>query len=820
TLLGGVALACLAGRAEAADARLRLSIPTRSYADALIDLGLQANISILGTANCGGDGRVSLSGRYTVPEALDRLLDGAPCRFTVVDARTVRILPAAPAAPATPPSREVPRAPALVAEIVVTATKRPAALDQLPAGVSAISRAQISTTRATDVGQTTGQLAGVLTTNLGPGRDKLLIRGLSDGAFTGRTRSTVSTYLDDAPINYNAPDPDLRLVDIDRVEVVRGPQGALYGSGSLAGIYRIVTSKPDLEDYRAGATAGVAWTKGGDRSHELEGYVSVPVVKDRLGVRIAAYEDLQGGYIDDVNLRLRNVDQTRRDGGRLAVRVRLDEHWRLDALAATQHLRSNDTQYVTQIISAGAGPGGGLSIGVEEGLPVSAPGERRNRVQEAHNNDFSYGGVTLEGDYDWGSIVSSTSYVHHVFSSQFDAFAAINPDDPQAPLNGVGGPQDLGVFTEATRSNILVQDLVVRSSGVGRFDWLFGIYAARTVEQNPSVLGVLSTGRKVMVAYTESRKDRQREYAVYGEGSYDFGGGWSATLGGRLFETRVHTTAQLDVIQPYGPRFFDQARTFSGFSPKISVQRQFSNGDLIYALVTEGYRPGGFNSSGFYAIRVSRTTFAPDRLRNYEAGLKLRRLDDRLTVRAAAYYDDWTNIQTDRYRASGLGYTANVGDARILGLEGEAAYDWPFGLSLQLNGLLSNSRVHNGNPDFDAPVTRDLPGVPNVSGGLLAVYERLLAGDLTLRLTGEASYVGRATLSFDTTKERRMGHYLRTEATAEIASGGWRATAYVTNLFDDEGDTFAYGNPFSFGQVRQFTPQRPRTIGVRLAAAF
>ncbi len=820
TLLGGVALACLAGRAEAADARLRLSIPTRSYADALIDLGLQANVSILGTANCGADGRVSLAGRYTVTEALARLLDGAPCRFTVVDARTVKILPATPQPRPQAPTRDVPATPVIVTEIVVTATKRPAALEQLPAGVSAISRDQISATRVADVGQTTGQLAGVLTTNLGPGRDKLLIRGLSDGAFTGRTRSTVATYLDDAPINYNAPDPDLRLVDIDRVEVVRGPQGALYGSGSLAGIYRIVTSKPDLESYHAGATAGIAWTKGGDRSHELEGYANIPLLKDRVGIRLAAYEDLQGGYIDDANLQLRNVDQTRRDGGRLALRVRFDDHWRLDALAATQHLRSNDTQYVTQGIPDPTGPSTVLGAAVEDGTPIAAPAQRRNRVQEAHNNDFSYGGVTLQGDYDWGSIVSSTSYVHHVFSSQFDAFAAIDPSDPTAPLTGVGGPQDLGVFTEATRGNILVQDLVLRSSGLGRFDWLFGLYAARTVEQNPSVLGVLSAGRKVRTAYTEMRKDRQREYAVYGEGSYELGDGWSATLGGRLFETRVHTTAQLDVIQPYGPRFFDQSRTFSGFSPKVSLQRQFGNGDLIYALMTEGYRPGGFNSSGFFAIRASRTTFAPDRLRNLEAGFKLRRLDDRLTVRAAAYYDDWTNIQTDRYRASGLGYTANVGDARIVGLEAEAGYDWPFGLSLQLNGLLSDSRVHNGNPDFDAPVTRDLPGVPDISGGLLAVYQRPLPGGLTLRLTGETSYVGRATLSFDTSKERRMGHYLRTEATAEIEAGPWRAMAYVTNLLDDQGDTFAYGNPFSFGQVRQFTPQRPRTIGLRLAAAF
>jgi iron complex outermembrane receptor protein len=735
---------------------------------------------------------VQLSGRHTLDEALTRLLADAPCTHRIVDARTVRIVARAPAREAAP-VREPARSPTVISEVVVTATKRPAALGRLPAGVSAISREQIRRTRASDVGQTTGQLAGVLTTNLGPGRDKLLIRGLSDGAFTGRTRSTVSTYLDDAPINYNAPDPDLRLVDIDRVEVVRGPQGALYGSGSLAGIYRIVTAKPDLQEPAFGASASLSSTRGGDPSREIDGYVSLPLVRDRIGIRLVAYEEVQGGYLDDVNLRIANVDQTRRDGGRLAIRVRFDDAWRLDALAATQHLRSNDTQYVTPDM-----PNGGM---------------RANRVREAHNNDFSYVGATISGDFTWGSVSSSLSYVHHVFSSQYDAGIG-------QPLALFGAPRtSLGAFVESTRSNMLVQDLVLRSTAAGRFDWLVGVYAARTLERSPSELQILSPGAASTV-YTERRRDRLSELAIYGEGSYDLGGGWSASLGGRLFESRTHTTADIFVSAPFEPRAFDQSRTFNGFSPKISLQREFTNGDLVYALISEGYRPGGFNSSGFFSIRPARAAFQSDRLRNYEIGVKLRRFDDRMTMRAAAYYDDWAGIQTDRYRQSGLSYTANVADARILGLEAEVGYDWEFGLSVKLNGLLSDSRIRNPNPDFQAPLTGDLPGVPKSSGGVLAVYERTLPNDLTMRLVGEASYVGRADLSFDATLPRRMGHYVRARLSAEVARDAWRLTAFVTNPLDDAGDTFAYGNPFSFGEVRQVTPQRPRAVGVRLAADF
>ena len=714
----------------------------------------------------------------------------------------MRITPYAAPPPVTAPVREAPRAPALVAELVVTATKRPAALDSLPGSVSAISGEQMSASGAVEVGQTVGQLAGVLTTNLGPGRDKLLIRGLSDGAFTGRARSTISTYLDDAPINYNAPDPDLRLVDVARIEVVRGPQGALYGSGAMGGIYRIVTRKPNLARAEFGATGSVSTTRGGDTSHEIEGYVSLPILRDHAAVRVVAYDDVQGGYLDNASLRITNVDQTRRRGGRLALRFQLDDHWQVDALAAAQHLRSDDTQYITTGRQSGGGP---------------APRDRVNRVRESHKNDFSHIGGTVQGDFGWGSLASSLSYVHHVFSSQYDASDAIG-DLFAAPQ------EDIGVYTEGSRADLLVQDLVIRSNATRRFNWLVGVYGAHTTERSPSSLAILSVGPVVSAAYAEARKDRRRDLAVYGEASYALAGGWSATVGGRLFETDVRTTADINVLLAgVGRRSFDRSRTFNGVSPKVSVQKTVGDGGLIYALVSEGYRPGGFNSSGFFPIRDNRALFGADHLRNYEVGAKLRGFDRRLTLRAAAYYDDWSHIQTDQYRPSGLSYTANVGDAQILGLEAELSYDWDFGLSLQLNGLISDSKISNPSADFSASgIVSELPGVPKISGGVLAVYRRPLTDSLTLRLVGEANYVGPAGLSFDSGLAPRMGHYLRARLSAEVASDLWRLTAFVTNPFDSASDTFAYGNPFSFsiGQVRQVTPQRPRTVGARLAVAF
>jgi outer membrane receptor protein involved in Fe transport len=746
---------------------------------------------------------------------LKRLLAGAPCKAQVVDTRTVRIVAATPPAAAAP-SHEPPRPPTLVDELVVTATKRPAALERLPAGVSALSREQITTTGAVDPTLTIGQLAGVLTTNLGPGRDKLLIRGLSDGSFTGRARSTVSTYLDDAPINYNAPDPDLRLVDIERIEVIRGPQGALYGSGAIAGIYRIVTRKPDPDEMEAGATAGVATTKGGDPSKEIEGYLNLPLADGRAALRVAAYEDLQGGYLDNVNPRATNVDGTRRNGGRAALRVKLSDNWRLDLIAANQHLRTDDTSYVIVPLPSPA---------PEAGETQMSPGVRPNNVREVHNNDFAHVAGTLDGGLGWANLTSSLAYVHHTYSSQYDARGA---DIDRL----TGEPASQGAYLESARIDMLVEDLVLRSARAGPLTWLVGAYAARTTEKTPSTLTVLGSPAASTI-YREARKDRLSELAVYGEGSYEFASGWTATLGGRLFRSRVHTSANVMIDAPAATVAFDARRTsegrrdVTGFLPKLSIQREFDGGDLVYALFSEGYRPGGFNTSGYLQIRDARTAFAPDRLRNYEVGTKLRGLGGRLAVRAAAYYDEWDNIQTDQYRPSGLSYTANAGDAHIYGLEGEVGYEWPFGLTLQLNGNLTDSKVINGNPDFPNPlfgskISDSLPGVPKVSGGVLAIYQRPLSDALTLRVIGQASYVGRASLSFDAGVPARMGHYLRARLAAELATDRWRAQLYVSNPFDDAGDTFAYGNPFTFSSqgVQQSTPQRPRTIGLRVGAAF
>ncbi len=186
-------------------------------------------------------------------------------------------------------------------------------------------------------------------------------------------------------------------------------------------------------------------------------------------------------------------------------------------------------------------------------------------------------------------------------------------------------------------------------------------------------------------------------------------------------------------------------------------------------------------------------------------------------MNAAAFYDVWTNIQTDQFRDTGLLYVANVGDAAIMGLEAEAGYVTG-GLSLQANALASRTRILRANPEFARQLAKGLPNAPNISFGLVSSYYHALNKDLSWRVTGAASYVGASRVTFDPALSSKMGDYVRLKFAAALSGRGWNAELFVTNPLDQLSNTFAFGNPFTFVQVDQSTPQRPLTIGLTLSA--
>lgn len=744
-------------------------------------------------------------------EALTRLLSGGRCSFAEVGDGAIRIklgplaLPKAlegvthdvPRRSAPQPSQTAPPPPSL-AEIVVTASRRPFLASRAPFAISALSGAQLSRSGGHDALSIASQIAGLTVTNLGAGRDKILLRGQSDGTFTGATQSTVPIYLDDLPVTYNAPDPDLRLVDVDRVEVLRGPQGSLYGAGSIGGLFRIVTRKPDLDAVSGTFSATGSSTGAGSFGSEVEGVLNLPLVPGRLAVRLVGYDEREDGWISDVRLGLRNVNASARSGGRVAVRLGLTPDWTLDVGLTHQSINLSDTQYANAAV-------GDL--------------KRANFAREPHDNDFDQAYATLDGQGEWGRMRGSAAVLRHRLDTTYDASLAL----PRF----ITSPVEPAAFDEARRIDLLVGDLAMSSPERGRFHWLLGAFGAAGTEADRLALSVVRGGA---APYQETRTDDREEVAVYGEATYRLVGPISLTAGFRVSHSTLTTDSlvQQPDVGP-GARAYTGHRATTGVTPKVVISYQPRDTLVFYVQASQGYRPSGFNTSGPIGqvfpspsgVVEPQRSFTADSLWNYEAGAKLRSSDSRLSLRTAVYYATWDSLQTDQFLPSGLPYTVNVGDGVITGAEIEAAWQVTDHLRLQGAGLLDDPQLTNErNTGFPSRADAGLPGVPNVSFSATVDYRRPLTRNSDIFANAQYSYVGSSNVTFDPQTLAHMGEYNTFRFRLGLQHQRWSLTAFVDNLLNDRNNTFAFGNPFSFLQTQQVTPQKPRTVGLSLSAEF
>jgi outer membrane receptor protein involved in Fe transport len=807
--------AALAPQAVRAAARPDFNVPAEPLTQALLDFAVQANVSISVDAavRCRARGN-PVQGRQGVEQGLERLLAGTGCAYRKLDASTYRIVRAPPPLVIrTPHPREpIARPPAValkttppagptelsLTELVVTATRRAALVERLPDAVTSLTASDIAAARAGDLSDLTGHVAGMTVTNLGPGRDKILLRGLSDGPLTGHTQTTVGIYLDDVRVTYNAPDPDLRLTDVDRVEIVRGPQGTLYGAGSVGGIVHVVTRAPQLDRRAADVSATGTWTQNGEPGGALEGMVNVPLARGRAAVRLAGWYERAGGYIDDVRLGLKNVNTTTRAGARLTLRVKLSDDWSLSAGLTHQSITAQDSQY-----SAG-------------GLPALT---RALRLREPHDNDFTQAFVSVEGETRLGRLKNAFSVIRHDIASTYDA----STDLPRFPPGLLIRPSP---FDDGNRIQLAVDELTLTSPGDGRLQWLVGAFLSGGTQNLSSVLATTIAGAPAQV-YGEDRTDRLREIAGFGEVSYAITPRLTVTLGARAYQTRLRTASTtrsplVGAMDPFMGELSDASVT-----PKAAVRYQLNGTAMIYALASQGYRAGGFNTGGIPGTAYGSQAgdpqpfrkFSRDDLWNFESGFKARFWDNRLTLRAAAFYDLWYNVQSDRLTSQGLAFTANLGDGRNYGLEVEAGYHWG-GLTAHANLMVDRPELTRLNPGF--PTTRDsgLPGVPKISAGADVRYERPIGRGVTASVSADYAYVGASVLTFDRHTAPPMGDYSTARVAMGLEGGGWRVTAFIDNLGGVGGNTFAYGNPFTLRRSLQFTPQRPRTAGVAVGKSF
>jgi outer membrane receptor protein involved in Fe transport len=770
--------------APAAAADVRFDIPAGRLSDALITLAEQAGLTIgIGDPTLGGLRSRALRGRMPVSAALARLLAGTGYRYEYVNARAVRIVRAPTARPPVPP-RPAPLPPPQPAqpplaqpEIIVTASKQGVALDRFggTAHVIDLANPEIGRFGVRGSDAVLDRLPMLASTSLGPGRNKIYIRGVADSSFNGPSQSIVGQYLGDVRLTFNAPDPDLNLYDVARVEVLEGPQGTLYGSGALGGILRLVPNPPDLGRTAASVSTGLMSTRHGAAGGDGAFMVNLPLASGTLALRAVGYGAIDGGYIDDLGQGRRDVNRTTTYGGRATLLWDAGNGWRIEAGGLAQYLAGRDGQYAMR------------------GLP---PLTRSANLAQPFDNDYQLGEITLRKSWNGVELVSSTGLVRHSLDSRFDATGFAGTTGPQVYVEDIG----ITLLTNETR----ISQPDARGAG-----WVAGWSLVHDIDRIRRTLG--PPGAPLPIAGVRNAVE---EAALFGQYSIVLGARVTFTLGGRLTLSRA-AGKPLDA-----PGEADTPdRTDFHPSPSAAISWRPADGMLVYARVQQGFRAGGLGAAGSGSGSATKR-YESDGLTSLEAGFRLSRTGGPFHLDAALSFARWSDIQADLIDARGLPFTTNLGNGRIYGIEADAAWQLTRQFSLEAAAFVNESALSHPDPAFAAAQDRDLPNIPGAGARGAAHFRTVLSPRLALALDASLRYVGRSHLGIGAPIDLVQGGFIEGQAGARLDFGRFGLSLDVDNVGDGRGNLFSFGNPFSVASGLQTTPLRPRTVRIGLDAAF
>jgi iron complex outermembrane receptor protein len=777
---------CLAAVPAAAQEAQSFNISSGRLSDALIALGQQGGITI----GASDPGLVlvrsrPVRGHMPVREALRRLLAGTGYDFRFVAQGTVRIVRRTAPAPAvsTPRPRPtpVPPPPPLPVpqpDIIVTASKQGVALDRFGGTVHVIdlSEAQAGRFGARGSEAVLERLPMLASTSLGPGRNKIYIRGVADSSFNGPSQSIVGQSLGDVRLTFNAPDPDLALYDMERVELLEGPQGTLYGTGALGGILRLVPNPPDFREASASLSAGLLDTRHGNGGGDLSGIVNLPILPGRLAFRAVGYGSIDGGYVDDAGRGLRDVNRIEIYGGRATLLLDAGDGWRFELGGVAQYITGRDGQYAMR------------------GLP---PLTRSTILAQPFDNDYQLGQFTLRKHWSGVELVSATGVVRHALETSFDATG----------FPGTAGPQ---LFTEDVGITLVSNETRLSQPNARGEGWVVGWSLLHDISRLRRRLG--PPGATLPITGV---RNEVSEAALFGQYSLRFTDRLVGTIGGRLTWSR---SIGMPLDAPDGGE--EPSRTDVRLSPTAGLTWRPGGGILLYGRFQQGFRAGGLAVSASDAA-TSVQRFESDSLTSYEAGIRVGQPGrDRVSLNASVSYARWADIQADLIDPRGLPFTTNLGDGRILGFEVETTWRASPSLSFDISAFLNSSALSSPDPAFAAADERDLPNIAGAGGRAAAHFRTALSPSVMLQLDSAARYVGHSQLGIGPPIDIRQGGFVEAQFGARFDFGRFGLSLDVDNLTDARGNRFSFGNPFTVGDRMQTTPLRPRTVRIGFDADF
>jgi len=767
------------------------------------------------------------------------------------------------AAPLAPLAQTVAPSSGGLEEIIVTANKLNAqkVLD-IPVSIQAISGESLQNESAAGIMSIAGQVPGLSIQDLGPGDKKYVIRGINS---TGD--ATTGVYYGEAVISgSNADDgggfeSDVRLYDLNRVEVLRGPQGTLYGASSMSGTIRFVPNSPDLKTLGGYVTMEGSQTSHASGNYNINGEVNLPIIDGVLALRMVGWKLYDSGFINQTRVGagvtgitnigtatapnfqtvpvkgigfVKGVNDDDVGGGRAIVRFQPNENLTIDANYTTQTETSGGSSRYTP---AGVAAFAGGPIPPIQGCDLC----NTDVTLSPWSDNLKIFGLTVEYKTGLGTITGTTNQYNRTTNFTFDSTPVLVSFDVPVPAetleprtrkvnsselrfaSDLNSPVNFvaGVFREHETQDLAVQVIATGGNGL-----VTGPFSTSTADDALDFPGVGNT----FFGRTDQRSDTQ--YAGFGEATWKITDAWTAVAGVRYFtetlngvQTQTHPFGGF----PGAPNLVpvnDPEQTFNKVTWKINSSYKFSDELLAYGTISTGFRSGGLNavSEPFEPIPAA---YSPDSLTNYELGAKGRLLGGAFDYQADVYFIKWDNIQVQETTADGaFVYLGNAGTAHVKGVEFEfTAHPFEY-LSASFAGSYQDAYLTEGasaaqytlNPTLGR--TGDsIPNVPKFQFNLGVNYTAPISGTWQGVVAGDVSYRGvvNAYFASNTNFNLPLDSYTLVNLRAGVINGPWSVMAFARNLTDKRAEVSAIN---SSQDPDALLSVRPRTIGLTATRKF
>ena len=681
--------------------------------------------------------------------------------------------PATSASPASDPASTKGGSGTRLEEVVVTATKQGAInVQKVAESIQVFSSQTLQQQQIEGFSDYSRMVPSLSSINQGPGQSQIVMRGVTTGRITHaqpQNKSTTGVYIDDIPVSSGAFNPDLGLFDVSRIEVLRGPQGTLYGAGAMSGAIRIITNAPKL-----GVTEGETEVTASDTAHggineAVRGLINLPI-SSIAAVRASGFYQADDGYIDNVYTGEKNYNKDQSYGGKVALRVAPGGSWDVNFSVIYQNLieRGRPAEFLQgdPSVTAHLAPG--------ETANITGPYQVAKFVPDPYKDRFFIANGVINNDFGFAKLTSSTSFFSRNNINILDDTYRNRIQQGNVLLDGHTGI--FVPFINQTRTREISNETRLASPLGGRFEWVAGVFlnhqsdlfTQSAPENGLDALLEFLEGIGVPVhpsAYYGAQPNdvfdgrqniRQTQYAAFGEATFNATKAISVLVGLRAYHYKEDFDLRYAGIAQGFLATESRSTKDQGVTPKFQLNVKPADNILLYAQAAKGFRLGGVNeplpaysglpgqlncAADITALGLPESpTFGSDTLWNYEVGFKGQTPDHRATLNVSAYQIDWSNIQTSVLLHCGFITVFNAGAARNRGLEGEFRVVPIDHVVLSASASYTDARLVKPGALVDVAAGSRLPNVPEyiAAGGV----------DYDLPLANGATVYARANLQY------------------------------------------------------------------------